>query len=210
MKSTIEHWDQKYELPPDRIPWEISAPPYDLLVLLEYCSISEGKQALDIACGTGNYSRFLASRGYHVTALDFSSRALAVARSRAEPSAMPIEYIEADVTRLSAVLAAKRQFDLVLDYSLIHHLPPDDFHRHARQFASRLTPTGKLLVVCYSDTDPYAQGQSRARGAFGNEMFYRTRASVEEAYAPLRAISYRETTLGKQNHHSGHSFVFVR
>lgn len=208
MENAVKHWNQTYELPPEKIPWEIVTPPHDLIMLLDVYPVSKGMQALDIACGTGNYSRFLASHGYQVTAIDFSSYALAVARSRCEVGRIPIEYIEADVTRLSTVLPVDRRFDLVVDYSLLHHLAPEAFLRHTRQFASRLRPGARLLVVCYSDADPYAQGRKSTRGALGNEMFYRTRVAIEEAYAPLRVISYRETTLGKQNHHRGHSFIF--
>ena len=146
-------------------------------------SILQGGQVLDVACGTGNCARFLASRGFRVTAVDFSRRALEIARSQAVDSAHSIEYVEGDVTRLSAVLPASRKFDLILDYSLIHHLPVDDLHRHAQQFASRLKRNARLLAVCYSDTDPYAQGQASTRGALGNEMFYRSRSIIEEAYA---------------------------
>ncbi|RKP48240.1 class I SAM-dependent methyltransferase [Trinickia fusca] len=208
MKTAIEHWNEQYDLPMEKIPWEIATPPHDLSALVEDHSTPTGGQALDVACGTGNYSRFLSSRGYRVTAIDFSPHALAVARSRNCAETTAIEYIEGDVTKLSLTLPADRRFDLILDYSLLHHLPPDAFARHTQQFASLLRPDARLLVVCYSDTNLYAKGQTSARGAFGNEMFYRTRSCIEKAYAPLRVLSYRETTLGKQGHHRGHSFVF--
>jgi hypothetical protein len=86
-------------------------------------------------------------------------------------------------------------------------VPPDKFCAYAQQFSHMLKRDGKLLLVCYSDKDPYAQGKGSAKGTLGNEMYYRTYSEIEEAYAPLKVLSYRETTLGKQQHR-GHYFVF--
>lgn len=45
-------------------------------------ALSAGNEVLDIACGTGTSSAFLAKSGAHVTGCDFSPGMLAVARSR--------------------------------------------------------------------------------------------------------------------------------
>ena len=42
----------------------------------------DGKLTLDIGCGTGRLSRFLAERGAVVTGIDFSERAIALAKSK--------------------------------------------------------------------------------------------------------------------------------
>lgn len=80
------------------VPWEIRTPPQDLRDLLMDHSILQGGQVLDVACGTGNCARFLASRGFRVTAVDFSRRALEIARSQAVDSAHSIEYVDGDAT----------------------------------------------------------------------------------------------------------------
>ncbi len=183
-------------------------PPKELVALLSDCPIEPTACALDVACGTGNYAQYLASRGYRVTGVDISAAALKIARSRGVATGIDVEYMLGDATKLSTFLTEDRRFDLIFDYSLLHHLSPDTFARHAKQFASRLERHGRLLVVCYSDADPYAEGHATARGTLGNEMFYRSRTAIEAAYLPLHVISYAETTLGKRNHHRGHSFVF--
>lgn len=208
MEPTLDHWNDVYRQPLGGIPWEISVPPKELVALLSDCLIDPTACALDVACGTGNYARYIASRGYSVTGVDVSATALEIARSRDIATGIQVEYILGDATKLSSVLAEDRQFNLILDYSLLHHLASDAFARHAMQFASRLEASGRLLVVCYSDTDPYSRGRTTARGTLGNEMYYRSRTCIEAAYLPLRVISYAETTLGKHNHHRGHCFVF--
>lgn len=208
MPSTLDHWNDAYQLPIGEIPWEIPIPPRELVKLLSDYPIDRGVCVLDVACGTGHYTQYLSSRGFRVTGVDISSTAIKIARARSIGAGIEVEYVEGDATDLSSFLTEDRRFHLIVDYSFLHHLSPDAFARHAKQFASRLQPHGRLLVVCYSEADPYSQGRSTARGKLGNTMFYRSRACIEAAYAPLRAILYRETTLGKQHHHSGHCFVF--
>jgi 2-polyprenyl-3-methyl-5-hydroxy-6-metoxy-1,4-benzoquinol methylase len=208
IRCVANHWNRVYQLPIGEIPWEISTPPKDLIELLSGYPINRTACALDVACGTGNYARHLASRGFRVTGIDISSAAIAIARSTSVAAGMEVDYLQGDATHLSSFLAEDQRFDLIVDYSLLHHLSPDAFARHAKQFASRLKPQGRLLVVCYSDSDPYSQGCPSAHGKLGNQMYYRSRASIDAAYQPLKTLSYKETTLGKQNHHRGHCFVF--
>jgi SAM-dependent methyltransferase len=55
-----------------------------------------GERVLDIACGQGRMSRYLARRGAGVTGIDISAAMLARARALGPPG---ITYVHADVTR---------------------------------------------------------------------------------------------------------------
>ncbi|PPK42626.1 hypothetical protein B0G57_11717 [Trinickia symbiotica] len=66
MSGTVTHWESGYALPVEDIPWEIGTPPQELLDLLSDADCPQCGRALDVACGTGNYSRYLASRGFDV------------------------------------------------------------------------------------------------------------------------------------------------
>jgi SAM-dependent methyltransferase len=61
-------WDRRYQNNP------IPDRPIDLVV--EYAKLAEVGDALDIACGMGRHSKYLASLGFRVDALDISSVAL--------------------------------------------------------------------------------------------------------------------------------------
>ncbi|HLD76471.1 MAG TPA: hypothetical protein VI874_05595 [Candidatus Norongarragalinales archaeon] len=54
-----KHWEKQYEKPLKEIPWEIEKPPKELVRVLQRGLVKPCK-ALDVACGTGNYSLFLA------------------------------------------------------------------------------------------------------------------------------------------------------
>jgi 2-polyprenyl-3-methyl-5-hydroxy-6-metoxy-1,4-benzoquinol methylase len=94
MKSKVQYWEGMYSRPLEELPWEIPKPPKELSDFLGTHNVKSGT-ALDIGCGTGNYSLFLAKKGFQVTGIDFSTKALAVARRRARQNALKIKLVRA-------------------------------------------------------------------------------------------------------------------
>lgn len=204
----VKHWDDMYDLPLGDIPWEIEQPPDELVELIKSKQITGGK-ALDIACGTGNYSFYLAKHGFIVTGIDFSKKALDIAKSNNKKLNLAVTFKLVDVTKISTV-APDETFDFILDYSILHHLEPAITNDYAEQCARLLKSDGKLLLVCYSDKDEFANGDRSATGKYGNTMFYRTADEIRYAYKDLKEISYKETRLGKRKQHIAHCFVFQK
>jgi SAM-dependent methyltransferase len=103
--------------------------------------------ALDAGCGAGRDARWLAERGWRVTAVDFSEAALRQARERAAAldveAAARIEWLAADLTGWTPPAEA---FDLVSAQYV--HLPTaaarDDLYR---RLAAAVAPGGTLLVA---------------------------------------------------------------
>jgi SAM-dependent methyltransferase len=56
-----------------------------------------GAAILDMGCGRGRHSRSLTRRGYHVTGVDLSERALAQARTRAAAEGLDIDFRRGDM-----------------------------------------------------------------------------------------------------------------
>jgi tellurite methyltransferase len=63
-----ERWNKKYE--DNKIPDE------PVILVQQYATSARGNKALDIACGMGRHSKYLASLGFDVDALDISSVAI--------------------------------------------------------------------------------------------------------------------------------------
>lgn len=103
-------------------------------------------KALDIAAGEGRNALWLAGRGWHATAVDFSAVALQRARSLAEKQlgddAGSLETVEADV---EAWVPQQRSYDLVLVVYL--HLPKQQRSAIMRAAAEAVAPGGTLLIV---------------------------------------------------------------
>jgi 2-polyprenyl-3-methyl-5-hydroxy-6-metoxy-1,4-benzoquinol methylase len=74
-----DYWEKMYEMPLEELPWEIKEAPRELKAYIE-ANKGEGGSALDAGCGTGNFSVYLAKNGYTVTGVDYSEKALTIAR----------------------------------------------------------------------------------------------------------------------------------
>jgi SAM-dependent methyltransferase len=100
--------------------------------------------ALDLACGEGRNARWLARRGWRVTALDFSS--VAVDRGRRQAGDLEIDWRVGDV--LTADLP---EVDLVVLAYL--QLPPDERSLAVRRAWAALRPGGTFFLVAHDSTN---------------------------------------------------------
>ncbi|MEQ0558134.1 class I SAM-dependent methyltransferase [Amycolatopsis sp. NEAU-NG30] len=113
--------------------------------------------ALDAGCGAGHEARWLASRGWAVTAVDISAAALArtaasaaaLTRDTSSPAALArdtaaqdVEWVQADLTTWSP----GRSFDLVVTHYAHPAMPQLDFYDRISRWVA---PGGTLLVVAH-------------------------------------------------------------
>ena len=129
-------WDARYS--GEELLWK--AEPNRFLVA-EVTGLPAGR-ALDLACGEGRNAVWLASEGWEVTGVDFSTVALTKARRLAGQHEVTVEWIEADVLAWEPPAA---RFDLIAVFYL--QLPADQRRRVHARAATGLAPGGTLLVV---------------------------------------------------------------
>ncbi len=150
-------FDNAYEGMPT---WEIGRPQPAVLRLLD-AGLMVG-DVLDVGCGTGEHARLLAARGHRVLGIDFSVRAIELARQRATAAgqhAPPApDFAVADVRDLAHI---GRTVDTVLDVGCFHTLQPVDRAAYAVSIHSVLRPGGRLLLLCWSDRNPFGYGPAR-------------------------------------------------
>jgi SAM-dependent methyltransferase len=102
-----------------------------------------GKRVLHLQCHIGLDTLCVARMGALATGLDFSPKALAIARDLSEKSGVPAEFIEADVLDAPEEL---RDFDLVFaSWGAICWVP--DMRRWMHIVARSLKRGGRLLLV---------------------------------------------------------------
>jgi len=110
-------------------------------------------QGLDLACGEGRNTLWLAEQGWTVTGVDFSAaglaRADALARGRGDAVARRLTWAQADLTTYRPEPSS---VDLVVVCYL--HLPAPDRRRLLRAAGAALRPGGHLLVVGHDTTNP--------------------------------------------------------
>ncbi|HET9876015.1 MAG TPA: methyltransferase domain-containing protein [Mycobacterium sp.] len=104
--------------------WQRPAPPADLVTLVEGPSALPPGRALDLGCGTGTDTIYLATHGWEVTAVDMVPQALSTARRNATAAGVSPRFLQGDVTRLRD-LGVGDGYTLVLDFGCLHTLPED-------------------------------------------------------------------------------------
>jgi SAM-dependent methyltransferase len=95
-------------------------------------------RALDVACGAGRNSLFLAATGRHVDAVDISAVALDRARETATTRGLEVRWIETDLDDDPAVSLPRERYDLIV---LIRYVNP----KLLKPLLERLAPDGALL-----------------------------------------------------------------
>jgi SAM-dependent methyltransferase len=126
------------------------------LFLAEICHQRKPGRALDIGCGAGTDSVFLASRGWDVTSLDFMPKALEYTLQRAEAAGVTVRPVEADITEWQP----DGTYDLVLDHGLLHNMDPV---RHPAYRATLLKALGETADFVLLHWHPRFPGQANGR-----------------------------------------------
>ena len=120
-------------------------------------------QVIELGCGTGKNTEWLAAKAAHVTAVDFSTDMLA--KARAKIAAPHVRFQQADITQAWDFGAASA--DLITCSLLLEHIQDLDFvFRQARRV---MRPGGWLYL---GELHPFKQYQgSKARFETGNGVF---------------------------------------
>ncbi len=127
------------------IVWQRATPPADLVALIEGTPPLEPGRALDIGCGTGTDTIYLAMHGWEVTAIDMVRKALTRARRKATAAGVAPRFIEGDVSRLHD-LGVGDGYTLLLDFGCFHTLPEDRRPAYIDSVARAAAPGATLLL----------------------------------------------------------------
>lgn len=109
----------------------------------------KGKRVLDVGCGDGALTRFLAREGAVAIGIDVSETRLADARA-----AEPVSGAEYREGRGEALPFADASIDGVVYNNALHHVPMDAMDAALAEAVRVLKPGGRLLVI-----EPLAEGE---------------------------------------------------
>ncbi len=158
-KNNPKAWDKIYnEQSTAEIPWNFEKIPAWFSEIIESGWIQSGK-TLDVGCGLGNYSNYLAENGFDVLGVDFSKEAITKDKEKFKKDNLRFE--ECDALNLKSILDSENpeMFDFVIDISLLHHIKPEDRKKYAESVAGVSRTGTKVLVSCFSESDPVFEGQ---------------------------------------------------
>ena len=104
----------------------------------------DGLSALEIGCGSGPISCFLASRGLAVRGIDVSPTALEMARENAARRGINVQFDSADICQMPE---QSDRYDLIIDGHCLHYFVLDEHRRAAFAAIHRLLKPGGLFLI---------------------------------------------------------------
>jgi tellurite methyltransferase len=163
LKQDQVRWNEKYAAG--------DFPQKPSLIVQKFYREAQMGHALDIAAGSGRNAIFLADRGFKVSALDISDRALAGLDQH--PNVIP-ECVDFDTFDIPV-----NRYDLIINIRFLHR-------RLFPQIIEGLTDRGVLIFETYLMTPDAAQSGGHRRDFMlrPNELLH--------SFLPLRIIQYRE------------------
>lgn len=134
---------ERYEA--GHVPWDDPQPPPEIMTLA--AAFKPGR-ALDLGCGFGRVSIYLAQRGWSVDGVDFIPRAIEAARERAAAAGV------GDSARFYVASAAALDFlapsyDLAVDIGCMHSFNEGLLRAYRSELARLLRPGGLYVLFAH-------------------------------------------------------------
>lgn len=190
--------------------WTRSAPPKELTELIEDGEIKPCK-ALDIGCGEGFYSIYLASKGFDVTGIDFSEKAIEYAKKNAAKHGAHIMFIAMNVVDLPQL---KEKFDFVLEWGVLHHIMPPQRQRYIKNVANILNRGGKYLSICFNVQDDSfgTPGEKYKTSELGTKLYFSSQDELEKLFQKHFSIMEAKITkiTGRTLEHIANFFLMEK
>jgi cyclopropane fatty-acyl-phospholipid synthase-like methyltransferase len=127
-----------------RMPWE-GGPRAELVALVESGRIQLCR-TIDLGCGTGSNTIYLAQRGFDVTGIDYARAAIAKARRRAADAGVHVTFVVNDLTHLRRTSGA---FDFLVDYGTFDDLSPGDRELYMKSLVALSHVGSRFLLWCF-------------------------------------------------------------
>jgi cyclopropane fatty-acyl-phospholipid synthase-like methyltransferase len=145
--STSEQFNKLYSSPIASWAWGDIRIPKELNELVE---TNNPKTTLELGCGLGRFSNFMAKQGIKATGVDFSSVAIENAKKRVAKDERKPAFIVGDVTNLETI---REQFDISYDVGCFHCLYEEAQQKYVSEVC-RLLKAGGTHLIWALDTSP--------------------------------------------------------
>lgn len=168
------------------IPWNRPEPPQVLSDLINKNRIRPCK-TIDLGCGLGNYSRYLADNGFETLGIDFSEVAIEKAISLTNGSASKCGFRHLNI--LDDIQELKESFGFAFEWEVLHHIFPQRRKQYVQNVHKMLTKGGKYLSVCFTEEDPCFGGIGKVRKTpLGTTLYFSSKEEIRELFTPYFKI----------------------
>lgn len=170
-----------------RIPWDQPDPPPEVLRTAAQMPIG---RALDLGCGFGRATLYLARLGWHVDGVDFIPQAIQEATRRAQAANLHTlaHFHVSPVTRLDFLTGP---YEFALDVGCAHSLSTDELADYHAQLLHLLSPQATYLLFAHLSAPDDAENAHR----------WMDEANLRNLFAKgfcLSAVEYGQTQVNDQ------------
>jgi methyl halide transferase len=151
MTEPIE-WNDRYR--DGNLPWDTGQPSSELQRVLSQHTIQPCR-ALELGCGTGTNSVWLAQQGFDVTGVDVAPLAVAQAERRADAAGVKVHFMVADLLQLPDLAGP---FAFLFDRGCYHAVRRDAPQQYAPAVARQLISGGRGLILAGNAREPHDPG----------------------------------------------------
>ena len=140
-------WTKFYSEPNRKCPFFAENPDENLIELIETRKILPSAKALELGCGNGRNSNYLANLGFEVDAVDFSDAAIRIAKENSAKANDSVKYYCQSIFDFDY---SDGNYDFIYDSGCFHHIAP---HRRPEFFSiivQALKPGGIFEMVCFA------------------------------------------------------------
>ena len=186
-KMVMKKFYREAEDDPTRLPWHRDGPGPLLQSAID--RIGGAGHALDVGCGAGIHSIWLARRGLVVTGIDMFPEATNLAREQARHAGVEADFVTTDLYEYAA---PEGGFDLVYDSGCLHSLVGGDLLSYKQRILSWLAPEGQFVLEHWGKRHafdwrpigPRRRSQAAIEGLFQPELVAKE-VNASDFAAPL-------------------------
>jgi len=141
----IDNWDKLYKL--KSIPWDSGKEEKILSELIIKRKIQKGL-TLDLGCGQGTDTVYLAKNGFPVTGIDISLAGLKLAEQKAKREGLKVTLCQGDVLNLPFTAES---FFFINDRGCFHHIEKQKRQDYSREIYRTLKKEGIFLLRFFGE-----------------------------------------------------------
>jgi SAM-dependent methyltransferase len=145
-------WNESYR--DGDLPWDTGRPSSELQRVFIANRIQPCR-ALELGCGTGTNSVWLAQQGFEVTGVDVAPLAVERAEERAQAAGVKVRFVVADVLHLPQLNGS---FAFFFDRGCYHAVRRDAAEQYAPAVARQLASGGRGLILAGNAREPHDPG----------------------------------------------------